>query len=197
MLVFLGPNQRDSQISLPSLASFWGLGPCLTPSSSSAWAKHSQVSLASLVGWRFHGTRGNIMVWLMGKLIGFVDVNCRGKKVGRHGTEILVTLTDQPVSNSQKSMAALRSWRWTTISLKTLVGGSVCHPRKCRTSKSSSCHKPQPGYLDFSLGRVNGMRMGLGPGQTLWWLGQPRGLDQEPIMGKVLILQIRLDHLIS
>lgn len=42
-----------------------------------------------------------------GKLIGFVDVNCSGKKV-RHGTEILVTLTDQPVSNSQKSMAALK-----------------------------------------------------------------------------------------
>lgn len=36
---------------------------------------------------------------------------------------------------------------------------------------------------------------GLGPGQT-WWLGQPRGLDQEPIMGKVLILH-RLDHLMS
>lgn len=42
-----------------------------------------------------------------GTLIGFVDANCRGKKV-RHETEILVTLTDQPVSNPQKSMAALK-----------------------------------------------------------------------------------------
>lgn len=92
-----------------------------------------------------------------GKLIDFVDVNCRGKKE-RHGTEILVTLTDQPVSNSQKSMAAL-SWRWTTL---RLVGSYACHPRKCRTSKSSSCHKPQPGYLDFSLGRVSGMRIRFG-----------------------------------
>lgn len=57
-----------------------------------------------------------------GKLIGFVDVNCRGKKE-RHGTEILVTLTDQPVSTSQKSMAALKL---EMDYIKT--GGGFCMP---------------------------------------------------------------------
>lgn len=75
-----------------------------------------------------------------GTLIGFVDANCRGKKV-RHGTEILVTLTDQPVSNSQKSKAALKM-EMDHNKTEDLGGGSACHPRKCRTSKSSSCHKP-------------------------------------------------------
>lgn len=57
-----------------------------------------------------------------GKLIDFVDVNCRGKKE-RHGTEILVTLTDQPVSNSQKSMAALK------LELDYIkTGGELCMP---------------------------------------------------------------------
>lgn len=42
-----------------------------------------------------------------GKLMGFVDANCRRRRVG-HGTEILPSLTDKPVSSSQKSTAVLK-----------------------------------------------------------------------------------------
>lgn len=36
-------------------------------------------------------------------------------------------------------------------------------PGKWRSPKSSSYHNPQPGCLNFSLGRVSGMRTGFGP----------------------------------
>ena len=46
--------------------------------------------------------------------------------------------------------------------IEDLGRGTTCYPGKRRTPKPSSCHNPQHGCLDFSLGRVSGMTIGFG-----------------------------------